>query len=130
MRIVNAELLAPTAEEIRNLVQKAYDAGCIRGREEAKRALQGFVGSPDGGGLEAGEARIAVATVNEIAKNGFAHDVKRLLRDLAELKEMVAARIPGDEQTIVMIKGLLARWQKITSVITLHAVESHLQTRH
>ena len=56
---LNAELLAPTAEEIRNLVQKAYDAGCIRGREEAKRALQGFVGSPNGGGSEAGEARIA-----------------------------------------------------------------------
>ena len=134
MRILNAELLAPTAEEIRNLVQKAYDAGCIRGREEAKRALQGFVGSPNGGGLEAGEARIAGATVNEIAKNGFAHDVNRLLRDFAELKEMArpAARMPGDEQTIVMIKGLLApaRWQKITSVITLHAVESHLQTRH
>jgi len=134
MRILNAELLAPTAEEIRNLVQKAYDAGCIRGREEAKRALQGFVGSPNGGGLEAGEARIARATVNEIAKNGFAHDVNRLLRDFAELKEMArpAARMPGDEQTIVMIKGLLApaRWQKITSVITLHAVESHLQTRH
>jgi hypothetical protein len=72
--------------------------------------------------------------VNEIAKNGFAHDVNRLLRDFAELKEMArpAARMPGDEQTIVMIKGLLApaRWQKITSVITLHAVESHLQTRH
>jgi hypothetical protein len=132
MRIVNAELLVPTAEEIQNLVQKAYDAGYIRGREEAKRALQGFAKSRDGAGIEAGEARIAVATVNEIAKNGFAHDVKRLLRDLAELKEMVrpAARISGDEQTIVMIKGLLARWQKITSVITLHAVESHLQTRH
>jgi hypothetical protein len=132
MKIVNAELLVPTAKEIRNLVQRAYDAGCTRGREEAKRALQGVVGSPDGGGFEAGEARIAMATANGIDKNGFAHDVKRLLRDLAVLKEMVrsGAGIPGDEQTIEMIKGLLARWHKITSVIMLHAVESHLQTRH
>jgi hypothetical protein len=43
---------------------------------------------------------------------GFAGDVKRLMRrDLAELKEMVrlGAGIPGDEQRIEMIKGLLAR---------------------
>jgi hypothetical protein len=132
MRIINAELLVPTAEEIRNLVQRAYDAGRTRGREEAKRALQGVVGSPDGGGFEAGEDKIAVTTVNGSDKNGFAHDVKRLLRDLAELKEKVrpGAGIPGDEQTIEMIKGLLSRWHKIASVIILHAVESHLQTRH
>jgi hypothetical protein len=46
MRIVNAELLVPTAEEIRNLVQRAYDAGLTRGREEAKRELRGLVEQP------------------------------------------------------------------------------------
>jgi hypothetical protein len=46
MRIVNAELLVPTAEEIRNLVQMAYDAGLTRGREEAKRELRGLVEQP------------------------------------------------------------------------------------
>jgi hypothetical protein len=45
MRIVNAELLVPTAEEIRNLVRRAYDAGRTRGREEA-RELQGLVEPP------------------------------------------------------------------------------------
>jgi len=49
MRIVIAELLVPTAEEIRNLVQRVYDAGYTRGREKAKR----LVGSPDGAGFEA-----------------------------------------------------------------------------
>ena len=43
---------------------------------------------------------------------GIADDVKRRMRrDLAELKEMVrlGAGIPGDEQRIKMIKGLIAR---------------------
>jgi hypothetical protein len=43
---------------------------------------------------------------------GIAADVKRRMRrDLAELKEMVrlGAGIPGDEQRIEMIKGLIAR---------------------
>jgi hypothetical protein len=56
MRIVNAEHLIPTAEEVRNIVQRAYDAGRARGREEAKRELQGPVDSPNGEGLEASEA--------------------------------------------------------------------------
>ena len=40
-----------------------------------------------------------------------------------------AVRIPGDEQTIEMIKAY-SRVEKITLIITLHAIESHLQTRH
>jgi hypothetical protein len=56
MRIVNAELLIPTAEEIRNIVQRAYDAGRTRGREEAKCELQGPEESADGAGFEAIEA--------------------------------------------------------------------------
>jgi len=55
MRIVNAELLIPNAEEIRNIVRRAYDAGRTRGREEAKCELLGLVASPDGMGFEARE---------------------------------------------------------------------------
>ena len=107
MRIVNAELLVPTAEEIRNLVQKAYDAGCIRGREEML-ALQG---------LDAGE---------------LGDDVRRLRRHLAELTEIVSldADMPGDEQRVEMIKELLTRWKKIASIIIREAIESHFQTTH
>jgi len=42
MRILNTELLVPTAEEIRNLVLMAYDAGRTRGREEARLELRGL----------------------------------------------------------------------------------------
>ena len=42
----NTELLVPTAEEIRNLVLMAYDAGRERGREEAMREQQGFQDPP------------------------------------------------------------------------------------
>jgi hypothetical protein len=41
MRIESAELLAPTAEGLRTIVRMAYAAGRARGREEAKRELQG-----------------------------------------------------------------------------------------
>ena len=56
MRIVNAEHLIPTAEEVRNIVRRAYDTGRARGREEAKRELQGPVELPNGEGFEASEA--------------------------------------------------------------------------
>jgi len=42
MRIESAELLAPTAEGFRTIVRMAYAAGRARGREEAKRQLQGL----------------------------------------------------------------------------------------
>ena len=81
MGIGNDELQVPITQEVRNLVQRAYDAGCARGREEML-ALQG---------LDAGEV---------------GDDVRRLRRHLAELKEMVTrdADIPGDEQRIEMIE--------------------------
>ncbi len=107
MRIVNEELQVSTTQEVRNLVQRAYDAGCARGREEMLAVL----------GLDAGEV---------------GDDVRRLRRHLAELKEIVRldADIPGDEQRIEMIKDLLTRWQKIASLIIREAIESHFQTRH
>jgi hypothetical protein len=52
------------------------------------------------------------------AARGF--EVIRLMRrELAELTEMMShgAGIPGDEQRIDMIKGLLARWHKKVPVI-------------
>jgi hypothetical protein len=107
MGIGNDELQVPITQEVRNLVQRAYDAGCARGREEML-ALQG---------LDAGEV---------------GDDVRRLRRHLAELKEMVTrdADIPGDEQRIEMIRDLLTRWQKIASIIIREAIESRFQTRH
>jgi len=107
MGSVNKVLQVPTTQEVRNLVQRAYDAGCARGREEML-ALQG---------LDAGEV---------------GDDVRRLRRHLAELKQIVRldADIPGDEQRIEMIKDLLTRWQKIASLIIREAIESHFQTRH
>ncbi len=107
MRIVNEELQVSTTQEVRNLVQRAYDAGCARGREEMLAVL----------GLDAGEV---------------GDDVRRLRRHLAELKEIVRldADIPGDEQRIETIKDLLTRWQKIASLIIREAIESHFQTRH
>ena len=107
MEIGNDELQVPITQEVRNLVQRAYDAGCARGREEML-ALQG---------LDAGEV---------------GDDVRRLRRHLAELKEMVTrdADIPGDEQRIEMIRDLLTRWQKIASIIIREAIESRFQTRH
>ena len=65
MGIGNDELQVPITREVRNLVQRAYDAGCARGREEML-ALQG---------LDAGEV---------------GDDVRRLRRHLAELKEIVS----------------------------------------
>lgn len=41
MKNANERLLVPTAEEIQNLVQMAYNAGRERGREEANRQQQG-----------------------------------------------------------------------------------------
>jgi hypothetical protein len=132
MTIVTGELSVPTAEEIRNLVRRAYDAGCAQGREEARHELQGLAGSLNGARIEAGEPGVKLATTNGVHKRGFADDVKRLRRDLAELKEMVrlGAGVPGDEQRIEMIKDLLARWQKIAPVIIIDAVENHFQTWH
>jgi hypothetical protein len=57
MRIVNAELLIPTADEIKRIVKTAYEAGRARGREEAKLELQGFVTPPDGGDAGRASAR-------------------------------------------------------------------------
>jgi hypothetical protein len=107
MGIVNVKLPVPTTQEVRNLVQRAYDAGCVRGREEML-ALQG---------LDAGKAR---------------DDVRRLRRHLAELTEIgrLDADIPGDEQRIEMIKDLLTRWHRIASVIIREAVERDFQTKH
>ncbi len=107
MRIVNDKRLLPTTQEVRNLVQRAYDAGCTRGREEML-ALQG---------LDAREA---------------GDDVRRLRRHLAELTEIgrLDADIPDDKQRIEMIKDLLTRWHKIASVLIREAVESNFQTRH
>jgi hypothetical protein len=51
---------------------------------------------------------------------GAGFEVIRLMRrELAELTEMMSlgAGIPGDEQRIDMIKGLLARWHKKVPVI-------------
>src|SRR5664279_4049498 len=89
MGIVNKKPRLPITQEIRNLVQRAYDAGCTRGREEML-ALQG---------LDAGKA---------------GGDVRRLRRHLAELTEIgrLDADIPGDEQRIEMIKDLLTRWHR------------------
>jgi hypothetical protein len=56
MRIVNAELLMPTAEEIKKIVKMAYETGRAKGREEATRELQGFVASPDNGNTDACDA--------------------------------------------------------------------------
>jgi hypothetical protein len=107
MGIVNEKPRLPITQEVRNLVQRAYDAGCVRGREEML-ALQG---------LDAGEA---------------GDDVRWLRHHLAELSEIgrLDAEIPGDEQRIEMIKDLLTRWHRIASVIIREAVESDFQTRH
>lgn len=54
MRIVNAELLMPTAEEIKKIVKMAYEAGRAKGREDALRELRGFAASPLDGNADAG----------------------------------------------------------------------------
>ena len=107
MGIVNVKLPVPTTQEIRNLVQRAYDAGCARGREEML-ALQG---------LDAGKAQ---------------DDIRRLRRHLGELTETgrLDADIQGDEQRIEMIKDLLTRWHRIASVVIREAVERDFQTKH
>jgi hypothetical protein len=46
MRNKSAELLAPTKEGLRTIVRMAYAAGRARGREEAKRELQGHAKPP------------------------------------------------------------------------------------
>jgi hypothetical protein len=107
MGIVNEKPRLPITQEIRNLVQRAYDAGRARGREEML-ALQG---------LDAREA---------------GDDVRRLRRHLAELTEIgrLDADVPDDEQRIEMIKEVLTRWHKIAAVLIREAVESNFQTRH
>jgi hypothetical protein len=62
--------------------------------------------------------------MNGLHNCGFADNFKWLRRDLAELKEMVrlGAGIPGDEQRIETLKGVLARWQAFASVTILDAV--------
>jgi hypothetical protein len=69
-------------------------------------------------GLRSWQGRNGMATMKGTYNIGVADDVKRLRRDLIELKEMVrlGAGIPGDKQRIEMIKGLLARRQKIAPV--------------
>lgn len=64
MRIVNAELLIPTAEEIKRIVQLAYDTGRSRGREEAMLELRGIVDSPDEATRTAGKAGSTQAVPN------------------------------------------------------------------
>ena len=44
MRIVNAELLMPTAEEIKKIVKMAYETGRAKGREEAIARIAGICG--------------------------------------------------------------------------------------
>jgi hypothetical protein len=55
--------------------------------------------------------------MNGLDNHNFAANIKGLRRDLANLKEMVrlGARVPGDEQTIAAIKGLLDRGQEFAS---------------
>jgi hypothetical protein len=55
--------------------------------------------------------------MNGLDNHNFAANIRGLRRDLANLKEMVrlGARIPGDEQTIAAIKGLLDRGQEFAS---------------
>lgn len=107
MRIANEKSLVPSSEEVRNLVQRAYDAGCARGRAELL-ALQG---------IDTTEAS--------------AH-VKQLRRHFAELTERVRfdVDVSGDEQRIEVIKDLLTRWRKIASVLIREAIESDHPTRH
>jgi hypothetical protein len=133
MIILNVELLEATAEEIRNFVQRAYGAGCTRGREAAKREFQALAELPEGASIEAGGAGTKVATMSGIDKRGFTDDVKRLLRrDLIQLKEMVrlGAAVPGDEQRIEIINGLLTRWHNIAPLIPLILDKVENQTRH
>lgn len=77
MRIVNAELLIPTAAEIRDIVRRAYEAGRTRGREEAKCELQGTVEPPDGAG-KAESASVSqkarVLTIKARAGNGWTEE--------------------------------------------------------
>jgi len=49
MKNVNIKLLLPTAEEMRMIVQTAYDFGIKRGREEAKQELQSLVSAGSDG---------------------------------------------------------------------------------
>jgi hypothetical protein len=107
MGIENEKSLVPATEEIRKLVQKAYDAGCARGRAELL-ALQG---------IDTAEAGV---------------HVKLLRRHFAELTEQARfdVDVSGDEQRIEVIKDLLTQWRKIASVIIREAVESHNPTRH
>ena len=133
MRILNEVLREPITEEIQLLMQKPYDAGRTQGREEAG-TLQGPVESSDGKGLNADQSGMWMAMMNGIANRGFANNLKRLRRDLAELEEMVrlGAGIPGDEQRIEMIKGLFARLHKMAPVVPLilAEIEGHFQTWH
>lgn len=76
MRIVNAEHLIPKAEEIQKLLQKAYDAGRTRGREEAKREQQGLAEPPDDADREAGEA----GGVSAVRSGGTSSDGKCTFR--------------------------------------------------
>ena len=76
MRIVNAELLIPNAEEIRKMVQRTYEAGLAQGRDETRREFQGLVDSPDDADFEAREA-------GEGAGHGESK-ASQLLREMAE----------------------------------------------
>ncbi|HUB65373.1 MAG TPA: hypothetical protein VL996_13180 [Methylocella sp.] len=133
MRVLNVELLEATAEEIRNLVQRAYSAGCARDREAAKREFQDRMERVDDVSVTAGGSGTCWDIGNGIDKRGITGAIKRLMRrDLAELKEMVrlGAGVPGDEQRIEMINALLARWHAIAPMIPLILDTVESETRH
>ena len=94
------------------------DAICIDRQRPALAAwergdVHGTRGSIDSAPIgRAQRLSISIGTGRVIGGRGIAADVKRRMRrELAELKEMVrlGAGIPGDEQRIEMIKGLIAR---------------------
>jgi hypothetical protein len=65
MRIINADLLML---EIRSLVQKAYDAGRKRGREEAMHESQNVMGSFDDVDFEVDDGKMLGTNLNGISK--------------------------------------------------------------
>lgn len=107
----NEKSPVPTAEEIRNLVQRAYDAGCIRGREEML-ALQG---------LDAAEAGVYVGRLADLTGT---MSLDADVTDDEQRVEMI------DEQKIEMMKDLLTRWHKIATIIIREAIVSLCQTSH
>jgi hypothetical protein len=90
MGIESAELLAPTAEGLRNIVRMAYAAGRARGREEANRVLRGLAESPslsappfNGAGRSLGEAHAPETRISEAVRHWIAAAVSPYERNLA-----------------------------------------------